>query len=110
MAGTCWPRWRGPVNALSLLCAGDRGVPLRRGQRILGVYNLLPIRGLDGGRALYLAVAWARALYRPAGVLSGELITLALLLALVVGLVWETGGGCCSSWRCGDGPGPGALR
>ena len=61
---------------------------------ILGVYNLLPIRGLDGGRALYLAVAWATEPFTAQRVCYlVNLITLALLLALVVGLVWETGGG-----------------
>ena len=52
------------------------------------------IRGLDGGRALYLAVAWATEPFTAQRVCYlVNLITLALLLSLVAGLVWETGGG-----------------
>lgn len=61
---------------------------------ILGVYNLLPIQGLDGGRALYLAVAWATEPFTAQRVCHlVNLVFLALLLALVTGIVWQTGGG-----------------
>ena len=81
--------------ALAFLFARVTGEYLFAGANfILGVYNLLPIRGLDGGRALYLAVAWATEPFTAQRVCYlVNLITLALLLALVVGLVWETGGG-----------------
>ena len=61
---------------------------------ILGVYNLLPLRGLDGGRALYLALAWALGPFRAAsaaGVVNAA--ALALLLGAAALLLWETGGG-----------------
>ena len=81
--------------ALALLSARAWGMYLFAGANaVLGLYNLLPIQGLDGGRALYLAAAWA------AGPFTAQrlchlvnLIALALLLALVLGLVWRTGGG-----------------
>ena len=81
--------------ALALLFARGAGAYLFAGANaVLGLYNLLPIRGLDGGRALYLAAAWI------AGPFAAQrlcylvnIITLALLLALVAGLMWETGGG-----------------
>ena len=84
------------VNAaLALLSARWLGAYLFAGANaVLGVYNLLPIQGLDGGRALYLAAAWI------AGPFAAQrlcrlvnIIALALLLSLVAGLVWETGGG-----------------
>ena len=61
---------------------------------VLGVYNLLPIQGLDGGRALYLAAAWIAGPFAAQRVSHlVNLVALALLLALVAGLMWETGGG-----------------
>ena len=81
--------------ALALLSARCLGAYLFAGANaVLGLYNLLPIQGLDGGRALYLAAAWI------AGPFAAQrlcrlvnIIALALLLSLVAGLVWETGGG-----------------
>ena len=81
--------------ALALLSARAWGMYLFAGANaVLGLYNLLPIQGLDGGRALYLAAAWI------AGPFTAQrlchlvnLIALSLLLSLVAGLVWETGGG-----------------
>ena len=81
--------------ALALLFARGTGEYLCAGANfILGVYTLLPIQGLDGGRALYLTVAWATEPFTAQRVCYlVHLLTLALLLALVAGLVWETGGG-----------------
>ena len=81
--------------ALALLSSRAWGMYLFAGANaVLGLYNLLPIQGLDGGRALYLAAAWI------AGPFAAQrlchlvnLIALSLLLSLVAGLVWETGGG-----------------
>ena len=61
---------------------------------LLGVYNLLPIRGLDGGRALYLLAAWRSepfAAQRLAAVVNA--VTLAVLLGLSAALLWFTGSG-----------------
>ena len=81
--------------ALALLFARVTGDYLFAGANmILGVYNLLPIQGLDGGRALYLAVAWATEPFtaqRVCGLVN--LVAMGLLLALVTGIVWQTGGG-----------------
>ena len=61
---------------------------------LLGLYNLLPIRGLDGGRALYLLVAW---LTEPFTALRWSRIAgwtaLAVLVGLAAALVVRTGGG-----------------
>ena len=61
---------------------------------LLGVYNLLPVNGLDGGRALYLLVAWRTEPFtaqRVAGLVNA--VTLAILVGLSVALLWYTGGG-----------------
>ena len=61
---------------------------------ILGVYNLLPISGLDGGRALFLCVSWLSEPFtalRTAQIVN--LIALSLLLGLSLWLLWQTGGG-----------------
>lgn len=61
---------------------------------ILAAYNLLPIRGLDGHRALYLILAWCTEPFtaeRVAGVVN--LIVLALLLGFGVVLLVRTGSG-----------------
>lgn len=60
---------------------------------VLGAFNLLPVRPLDGGRALYLAVSWAL------GPAAGESLTrwagftAALALAVCLGWVMERTGG-----------------
>ena len=61
---------------------------------ILGVYNLLPVQGLDGGRALYLVLAWCTEPFtalRIAGTVN--LIAMALLLGLSAVVFYHTGGG-----------------
>ena len=59
---------------------------------ILAVYNLLPIRNMDGGRALYLAVAWCSDPFRAERIAAVvNLITLSLLLGFAVLLMLETG-------------------
>nr|WP_325179665.1 hypothetical protein [uncultured Oscillibacter sp.] len=70
-------RWPAAVGANLILCA----------------FNLLPIRPLDGGRALYLLTAWL------AGPAAGETaarwagtVTAAALAALIGGVIWTTGG------------------
>jgi len=61
---------------------------------VLAVYNLLPIRNLDGGRALYLLLAWATNPFT-AEYVSGivHLVTLALLLGFGGVILVRTGGG-----------------
>ena len=70
-------RWSAAVGANLVLCA----------------FNLLPIRPLDGGRALYLLSAWA------AGPVAGEAavrwaggVTAAALAALIAWVMLRTGG------------------
>ena len=70
-------RWPAAVGANLVLCA----------------FNLLPIRPLDGGRALYLLTSWL------AGPAAGETaarwagtVTAAVLAALIGGVIWKTGG------------------
>ena len=70
-------RWPAAVGANLILCA----------------FNLLPIRPLDGGRALYLLTAWL------AGPAAGETaarwagtVTAAARAALIGGVIWTTGG------------------
>ena len=60
---------------------------------VLCAFNLLPIRPLDGGRALYLLSAWA------AGPVAGEAavrwaggVTAAALAALIAWVMLRTGG------------------
>ncbi len=70
-------RWPAAVGANLVLCA----------------FNLLPVRPLDGGRAVYLLAAWA------AGPAAGEAvgrwagsITAAALAALITYVMWRSGG------------------
>lgn len=70
-------RWPAAVGANLVLCA----------------FNLLPIRPLDGGRALHLLTSWL------AGPAVGETaarwagtVTAAVLSALIGGVIWKTGG------------------
>lgn len=61
---------------------------------ILGVYNLLPIDGLDGGRALFLLLSWCTEPFTALRVARAvNLIVMALLLGASVLLLYRTGGG-----------------
>ena len=80
------------LAAALVLTALDREM-LAGAHLVLGAFNLLPVRPLDGGRALYLAVSWAL------GPAAGERLTrwagFTAALALAVGLGWgmeRTGG------------------
>ncbi|MCI8689572.1 MAG: hypothetical protein HFF87_04580 [Oscillibacter sp.] len=80
--------------ALSLTAAGGgRWSVLAGANFILCAFNLLPVRPLDGGRALYLAASWL------AGPAAGESIVrwtgaaFALgLTALLAYVMWRSGG------------------
>ena len=80
---------------LAILFARVSGDYLLAGANaLLGIYNLLPLQGLDGGRALWLMIAWAREPFTAAAVAARvNLITMALLLGFSLLLLWETGGG-----------------
>lgn len=61
---------------------------------LLGIYNLLPVKGLDGGRALYLLVAWRTEPFTALRVTAlVNAITLAILAGLSVALIYYNGGG-----------------
>ena len=61
---------------------------------ILGVYNLLPVDGLDGGRALFLLLSWCTEPFTALRVSRAvNLIVMALLLGASVLLLYRTGGG-----------------
>ena len=70
-------RWPAAVGANLVLCA----------------FNLLPVRPLDGGRALYLLVSWAAgpAAGEAAGRWAGT-VTAAALSGLILWVIWKTGG------------------
>ena len=76
-----------------LAAAGEPWTAAAGAQVVLGLFNLLPVRPLDGGRALALAVSWA------AGPQAGELAAAAVsgcaALAAACGVAWvmvRTGG------------------
>ena len=70
-------RWPAAVGANLVLCA----------------FNLLPVRPLDGGRALYLLVSWAAgpAAGEEAGRWAGT-VAAAALSGLILWVIWKTGG------------------
>lgn len=78
--------------ALTVLCDGRRPAAIGANLVLCG-FNLLPIRPLDGGRALYLLAAWRRgpgageAAVRWAGT-----VTAAALAAAIGCVIWKTGG------------------
>lgn len=60
---------------------------------VLGMFNLIPLRPLDGGRALYLVVAWGLGPW--AGDRAAKWVGTASALLLSFGLCWlmvQTGG------------------
>ena len=82
------------LAALALTAVGKGRWPTAAGANlVLCLFNLLPIRPLDGGRALDLLASWA------AGPAAGETVsrwagtvTAAALAALIGGVIWRTGG------------------
>ncbi|MDY3986039.1 site-2 protease family protein [Dysosmobacter sp.] len=82
------------------LLAGLLLAPLRGGwttaagaHLVLGAFNLLPVRPLDGGRALELAVSWAAG--PSAGDRTARWVGVAVSLAMAGGLTWL-------AWRSGS--------
>lgn len=85
----------GPLaNLFCGIALAFAGIPVPAGAHlVLGVFNLLPVRPLDGGKALCLAASWW------GGPAAGDRVTrwmggcVALALAcLVFWLIWHTGG------------------
>lgn len=82
------------LAALTLTALGGGRWPAAIGANlVLCLFNLLPVCPLDGGRALYLLASW------PAGPAAGETavrwsgtLTAAALAALIVCVIWRTGG------------------
>lgn len=81
--------------ALALVLARVCGDYLFAGANaILGVYNLLPVDGLDGGRALFLLLAWRTEPFTALRLTRAvNAVAMALLLGLSVLLLYRTGGG-----------------
>ena len=79
--------------ALSLRLGWQDGLILAGAHAILGAFNLLPILPLDGGQALYLAVAWRFGpLWADAVTAVTGLVCALTLLFLSAGLVIRGGG------------------
>lgn len=82
------------ANLLCGMALASAGAPVPAGAHLaLGAFNLLPVRPLDGGKALCLAASWC------AGPAAGEQVarwaggcTALALACLVIWLVWRTGG------------------
>lgn len=75
------------VNLLAGIALAQAGYPAAAGAHlVLCAFNLLPVRPLDGGRALYLLISWA------AGPAAGETVCRwaggCTALALATALVW----------------------
>ncbi len=82
------------LAALALTALGGSRWPAAVGANlVLCIFNLLPIRPLDGGRALYLLASWARGpgAGEAAARWAGTAAALALAAALG-GVMWGTGG------------------
>jgi len=61
---------------------------------ILAAYNLLPIRNLDGGRALYLIIAWCSDPFFAQHLADGmNVVTMGLLLGIGCVILIRTGSG-----------------
>lgn len=82
------------ANLLAALVLGRMGLPTVAGAHgVLCAFNLLPVRPLDGGRALYLLLCWAAGPQRAEPVCRW--IGLAAASAVLWGTVWlmrRTGG------------------
>ena len=82
------------LAALALTAlGGGRWIAAIGANLVLCAFNLLPIRPLDGGRALYLLAAWLRG---PAAgeraVLWAGTVTASALAGLIGGIIWQTRG------------------
>ena len=76
-----------------LAAAGEPWLEAAGAQVVLGLFNLLPVRPLDGGRALALAVSWVAG--PAAGEQAAECVSFLTASLLACGTVWlmiKTGG------------------